>query len=216
MPLLGIKMIEFALVVLMVIASLLVITIILLMRNLNKPITVIAPEIRDRIVPSISQFDPASPVTTVSPAPFAAMTCAHDWDIVTDQTLEMDHEKRAVVIMSCNKCGLVDKTMTVTSPVPPPPKPLPPPPPPKSECRHRWDKEKVVTLDSAYEQMSRVRVSGQKKDTKPPELDQSNLEPWMFRKIHISIRVCTQCGEIDKSIVSNLECENAIDPTEEK
>lgn len=175
----------------------------------EKSVTVIAPEVKERIVPAISQFDPNSPVTTVSPAPFASQACSHDWEIVTEQVLEVEHETRLVVIMKCNKCGLVDKTMSVTSAPPKPPPPPPVPPLPRCECRHRWEKEKNVTLDSAYEQMSKVKGgNGQwKKDSKTPELDQKKLEPWMFRKVYISVRVCTQCGEVDKSIVSNLEDE---------
>jgi Zn ribbon nucleic-acid-binding protein len=125
----------------------------------------------------------------------------------------MPHEKRLVHVLKCLKCGLIDKTMAVTS-VPPKPTPVPAPPLPRSECRHRWEKEKVVTLDSAYEQMAKVKGNnGQwKKDAKTP--DTGKPEPWMFRKVYISVRVCTQCGEIDKNIVSNLEGEDADEPTE--
>lgn len=84
--------------------------------------------------------------------------------------------------------------------------PPPVPPPPRSECRHKWDEKKAVTLDSAYEQMSKVKASnGQwKKDVKQPDITSDDIEPWMFRKTYVSIRVCTLCGEVDKSIVSNL------------
>lgn len=198
-----------------IIVTLLVSLIVLLVKNLNKPINLVAPETRDRIIPAINQFNPDADVTTVCPAPFAAQACSHDWDTVTEQVLEMPHEKRAMIVMKCLKCGLIDKTMATTSAPPKPPAPPPPPPVPRCECRHKWEKEKIVTLDSAYEQMSKVKGNnGQwKKDAKTPEVDGKKLEPWMFRKVYISVRVCTQCGEIDKSIVSNLEDE-ANDPSE--
>jgi Zn ribbon nucleic-acid-binding protein len=182
---------------------LLLIAVLILLYNSTKEIKVIAPEVRDRIVPAINQFNPDAEVTTVCPAPFAAQACSHDWEVVNETILEMPHEKRMIHVMKCLRCGLVDKTMATTSEAPKPP---PPPPLPKCECRHRWEKEKVVTLESAYEQMAKVKGSnGQwKKDAKIPELS-GTPEPWMFRKVFISVRVCTQCGEIDKSIVSNME-----------
>jgi hypothetical protein len=205
-------MIEFALIV---IAALLMLLIVLLIQNLRKPINVVAPEVRDRIVPAINQYNPDAEITTVCPAPFAAASCSHDWETVNETILDMPHEKKLIHVQKCCKCGLVDKTVAATSAPPKPPPPPPAPPLPRSECKHRWEKEKVVTLDSAYEQMAKVRGSnGQwKKDAKVPDMS-STPEPWMFRKVYISVRVCTQCGEIDKSIVSNLEGEGADEPAE--
>lgn len=187
----------------------------LLAYNSSKEIKVVAPEVRDRIVPAINQFDPDAEVTTVCPAPFAAQACSHDWETVNETVLEMPHEKRLIHVMKCAKCGLIDKTMATTSAPPKPPPPPPAPPLPRSECRHRWEKEKVVTLDSAYEQMAKVKGgNGQwKKDAKTPEMAGAPA-PWMFRKVYISVRCCTNCGEIDKSIVSNLEGEGADEPVE--
>lgn len=185
------------------IVALLLTIVVLLAYNSTKEVevNVVAPEVRDRIVPAISQFNPDAEVTTVCPAPFAAQACSHNWEVLNDTTLEMPHEKKLVHIMVCDKCGLIDKTTAITSAIPKPA----PVPQPRSECRHRWEKEKLVTLESAYEQMCKVKsTNGRWKQDAKPELS-GPPEPWMFRKVFVSIRVCSQCGEIDKSIVSNME-----------
>jgi len=215
-------------------------------------------------------FDPGKDVTTVLPVPLHAATCDHLWDVQTEQLLEMPHEKRVVVVMVCRHCGVIDKTVQVTSPQPPPqpppPKEPPPPcshewdavvqqnmemphekkivavltcrkcgavdktveatskapPPPqpvwmKSECRHKWETEKKVVLDSAYEQMlksiservpnSRAKVNSDRKI----DLDLNEAPAWMFRKTYVCVRVCNTCGEIDKIITSNFDVADAIE-----
>ena len=201
------------------------------------------------------QFNPQADVTTVLPVPIHSATCDHDWETMMDQTLEMPHEKKVVLVMTCRRCGVIDKTVQITSPQPPPEPPQPPTPcqhdwqtvveqrleaaheqkvvvvltcrkcgqidkttevtskpPPilaeewtKAECRHKWETEKKVVLDSAYEQMLKSisfkenygRTS--KVDTnKKLDLDLDKAPAWMFRKSYVCIRVCSTCGEIDK------------------
>jgi hypothetical protein len=204
-------------------------------------------------------------ITTIPPIPISAATCSHSWDIVDDKLLEMPHEKKHVLVLQCRTCGMLDKTMAVTStaPKPLPPPPLPPcnhswvavtdntldvahekkivviltckncgaiektvettskaPPPPqvplpKAECRHKWEVEKRVLLDSAYEQMlESIKVktssysSAKKVDpSKELDLDLNKAPTWMFQKTYVCIRVCTLCGEIDKTIASNFDKE---------
>lgn len=174
-------------------------------RSVKVDVSVPPQETKEKYVPAISQYDPKAEVTTICPVPIGSLGCSHDFETVVNETLEVDHEKKCIVILKCEKCGLIDKTIVATST---PPKVVPPPVPPvpRSECRHKWDDKKAVTLDSAYEQMSKIKVSnGQwKKDVKQPEIKPEEIEPWMFRKTYVSIRICTLCGEVDKSIVSNL------------
>jgi hypothetical protein len=129
--------------------------------------------------------------------------------VVSDQVLEMAHEKRSVLVMKCLNCGLIDKTMATTSALPKPPPPPPLPPLPKSECKHAWEKEKTVTLDSAYEQMNKGATK-LKRDITKPEI----FEKWMFRKVHMCVRVCRHCGDIDKSIITNIDSEETEQPEE--
>lgn len=205
------------------------------------------------------QFSPQADVTTVLPVPIHSATCDHDWETMTDQTLEMPHEKKMVLVMTCRRCGAIDKTVQITSPAPPEPPPLPTPPclhdwqivveqnlevdhekkvivvmtcrrcgeidkttettskaPArewcKAECRHKWETEKKITLDSAYEQMLKSISSKEqyartpKVDTKQKlDLDLNEAPPWMFRKSYVCVRVCSVCGELDKVITSNFE-----------
>lgn len=201
-------------------------------------------------------------ITTVPPIPISSGTCSHNWDVLDDKMLEMPHEKKHVLVLQCRSCGMLDKTMAVTS-TPPKPLPLPPPPPcnhswtaitdntldvahekkivviltckncgaiektvettskapqtplPKSECRHKWEVEKRVLLDSAYEQMLesiKVKTSSysstKKVDpNKELDLDLNKSPTWMFKKTYVCVRVCTLCGEIDKTIASNFDKE---------
>lgn len=215
----------------------------------------------------IKEYKPSSDVTTVIPVPIHAATCDHDWDTISEQTLEMPHEKKFVSLLKCTRCGMLDKTVQTTSP--PPPAPKPPPPPPclhdwqvvieqsmemshekrvlvvltcrkcgiidkttecttpipkrdwiKADCRHNWDVEKKVTLDSAYEQMLKsitvkTGYNGKKIDpNKELGLDLDKAPAWMFRKTSVSVRVCKTCGEVDKIIASNFDV--GEDPTEEE
>ena len=170
------------------------------------PIVTLKETIKDKIIPALNQFDPQAMVTTVCPVPLGATTCSHMWEKELEQTLEMPHEKRLVLVLRCRDCGLIDKTIQVTSPPPKPPDPPKPyiPPEPRSECRHTWEKEKTVTLNSAYEQI--VNGGGT-----APSVKEGVLQPWMFRKKHIAIRVCRKCGEIDRCVAANFDDENVED-----
>lgn len=189
---------------------------VVLIQRSSKPVVI--DHTIERVVPAISQFNDKADVTTVCPVPLASLSCSHDWEIQVEQVLDMPHEKKCIAVLSCVKCGLLDKTVQTTSLAPKPLPPPPPPPLPRSECRHKWEKEKSVVLDSAYEQMSKVRGSnGQwKKDAKEPDLDEQELEPWMFRKRYISVRVCTSCGEIDRCLTANFEEGEENDPEAEE
>ena len=213
---------------------------------------------------TMQQFVPTKDVTTVVPVPLHAATCDHDWETVTEQALEMPHEKKIVIIMSCHRCGIIDKTVQVTSP-PPPPAPEPPcqhewqtvidqvldvahekravviltcrkcgtidkttevtskppaPPAPqwtKANCKHDWDVEKKVVLESAYEQMlksisvkqsyGRAKVDTEKR----LDLDLNTAPAWMFRKSYVCVRVCKVCGEIDKIQTSNFDLAEGVE-----
>ena len=100
-------------------------------------------------IASAQIFDAARDVTTNMPIPLAAATCQHRWDVLKEEKLLAPHEQKSYVILQCQHCGLLDKTVQATSKIPNPPKPSLP----KSECRHKWEKEQKVVLDSAYEQM---------------------------------------------------------------
>jgi hypothetical protein len=211
------------------------------------------------------QFNPQVDVTTVLPIPIHAATCDHDWETIVDQNLEMPHEKKIVLVMACRRCGIIDKTVQITSSPPPPSPPPPclhdwqtvveqkldvahekkvviiltcrrcgqidkttevtskPPPVPakewsKSECRHKWETEKKVTLDSAYEQMLKSvsvnKPSGKKQIEGNIDLDLNTAPAWMFVKRYVCVRVCNTCGEIDKIVASNFELVDSAETQE--
>jgi predicted Zn-ribbon and HTH transcriptional regulator len=144
--------------------------------------------------------------TSALPPPLPPPPCKHDWTTQHLENLDMPHEKKLIHIMVCKNCGAVDKTTEVTAPVPAPAWT-------KEQCRHKWDVEKRVLIDSAYEQMlESIKVrkdnysSAKKIDpNKALDLDLNNAPNWMFRKTYVSIRTCTVCGEIDKTIASNFD-----------
>lgn len=106
---------------------------------------------------AIGKYDPKDEVTTTIPIPIHAATCDHDWEVVSDNVLDMDHEKRSILVMACRSCGMIDKTTQVTStapPPPPPPKPIPPPP-----CKHDWIVKKDVVLEMPHEKKALVLMT---------------------------------------------------------
>jgi hypothetical protein len=154
-------------------------------------------------------------VTSTAPKPLPPSPpppCSHNWVAVTDNTLDIAHEKKIVVILTCQNCGAIDKTVETTS--------KPQQPVPKSECRHKWEVEKRVLLDSAYEQMlESIKVKtnnyGNSKKVDPNkelDLDLNKCPKWMFRKTCVQIMTCNLCGEVNKTVASNLDNEgDALD-----
>jgi hypothetical protein len=154
-------------------------------------------------------LDKTMAVTSAAPKPLPPPPCNHNWIANTDSTLDVAHEKKIVVILTCQNCGAIDKTVETTSKPPV----IVQPPQPKSECRHNWEAEKRVLLDSAYEQMlESIKVKtnnyGNAKKVDPNkelDLDLNKAPTWMFKKTYVCVRVCTVCGELDKTIASNFE-----------
>lgn len=164
----------------------------------------------------VTRMDPKAECNTVLPLPLGSEMCSHSMDIIAKEIIHAPHEERAVIILQCSKCGVMDKTIAVTSP---PPKPPPDPPPPRSECRHVWVKEKTVTLNSAFEQMEEflkqntlkktITIKGGKKgeEIEKTVFDPSSAPSWMFMKKCVKERICSKCGEIDRVVSSNFEVE---------
>jgi len=156
----------------------------------------------DKTVQTTSALPPPAPL----PKPLPPPPCKHDWSCVQYQNLEMPHEKKFILIQTCKNCGALDKTTEVTSPVPAPAWT-------KEQCKHKWDVEKRVLIDSAYEQMlesikvRRDNYSSSKKidPNKALDLELNKAPAWMFRKTYVSIRTCTVCGEVDKTVASNFD-----------
>lgn len=154
-------------------------------------------------------LDKTLAVTSTAPKPLPPPPCSHSWVVTTDNTLDVAHEQKVVVILTCKNCGSIDKTVETTSKAPQMPVP-------KAECRHKWEVEKRVLLDSAYEQMlESIKVkssaySNTKKvdPAKELDLDLNKAPTWMFKKTYVCVRVCTLCGEIDKTIASNFEADD--------
>lgn len=216
---------------------------------------------------AVFNYDNTIQTTTKLPIPVFAAECHHNWSVVDKAVLDMPHEQKYVMTMKCDMCGVIDKTVEVTSKQPPPSPPPPAPPckhewetvertklgteteykvvvllkcvkcgeldktvesikipappapePPRSECRHKWVTEKTASLDSAYEQMVKgLKAKGggntyygsgsnrtKDKEEKKLELDLDNAPKWMFAKTYVNIRTCSLCGEVDKTITSNL------------
>jgi hypothetical protein len=159
-------------------------------------------------------LDKTMAVTSAPPKPLPPPpppACSHNWVAATDSTLDVAHEKKIVVILTCQNCGAIDKTVETTSKPPA----VPQQPLPKSECRHKWEAEKRVVLDSAYEQMlESIKVKtnnyGNSKKVDPDkelDLDLNKAPTWMFKKTYVQIMKCTLCGEVNKTIASNIEGE---------
>lgn len=154
-------------------------------------------------------LDKTMAVTSAAPKPLPPPACSHNWVAATESTLDVAHEKKIVVILTCQNCGAIDKTVETTSKPPV----VAQQPVPKSECRHKWETEKRVLLDSAYEQMlESIKVKtnnyGNSKKVDPNkelDLDLNKSPTWMFRKTYVCVRLCTLCGELDKTIASNFE-----------
>ncbi len=133
--------------------------------------------------------------------------CSHEWDTAINESLELAHEKKLIVILTCRKCGVVDKTTETTSKSPWT----------KDQCQHKWETEKRVVLDSAYEQMLKSITAkeayGKTKvdQNKKIELDLDTAPSWMFKKTYISVKVCKVCGEVDKTVAANFD---AVDQEE--
>lgn len=151
-------------------------------------------------------------IETTSPVPksLPVLPCNHQWEEIANNVLEMDHEKRLNVILKCKNCGSLDKTESVTGKIPREFMPALP----KSECKHSWKLEKQLTLPSAYEQivdMAKLATQSRSKSRPDaPDIDHEKLSPWMFRKTYLVERICTDCGEINTTIASNIEEQKAL------
>lgn len=143
---------------------------------------------------------------TQLPLPSGAEFCEHNMELVANETITVPHESRCMIILKCAKCGLIDKTIEKTSPAPKPPNPVVP----KSECHHRWRREKAISLTSAFEQMAIAHkaINAYNKNDQGVELDLDKAPPWMFRKACVVTRICERCGEIDHMHASNFEEDN--------
>ena len=135
--------------------------------------------------------------TTTLPPNMASANCQHHWTIIKDEKLSNTAEQKMVVILQCEMCGSIDKTIEHIAPFKPDP-----PPTPKSECRHVWEKQKAVILESAYEQIAENTPRG---SILPTQMQQMQNNPWFFRKRYISQRICPKCGAIDTIIASNYD-----------
>ena len=120
-----------------------------------------------------------------------AQACHHEWGVLKEEKLQNEREQMTILILQCKYCGNLDKTVESVS-LPDPPKPTEP----RSECRHHWEKQKSVELESAYEQMKGNSESCE------------SFQPWMFRKTVIIQRICSRCGEISTIESSNYDLES--------
>lgn len=176
----------------------------------------------------VTRLEPNAECSTVLPLPIGAEMCAHKMEVVVKEIIRAPHEERAIIICECSKCGAVDKTIATTSQAPK----VPIPPIPRSECKHRWVKDKSVTLESAFEQMEEILKQQNEKSKlanpfkkkigeeeasalKEPVFDPTTAPPWMFRKTLIQTKTCELCGEVDRVVVSNFNTEESEKETEE-
>ena len=129
--------------------------------------------------------------TTTLPPNMASANCQHHWIIIKDEKLANSVEQKLITILQCEMCGSLDKTIEHIAPITPVV--------PKSECRHVWEKQKSVVLESPYEQLAENNPHG---FVPPPG---SSNQPWFFRKTYVSQRICPKCGAIDTIQASNIE-----------
>lgn len=133
--------------------------------------------------------------TTTLPPNVASASCSHHWIVIKDERLSNSASaQKLITILQCDLCGTLDKTIEdVPAPVPVKVDP------PKSECRHVWEKQKSVILDSAYEQMAENTPRGS------VNLNDTKQKAWFFRKRYVGQRICNRCGLIDTVIASNYD-----------
>jgi RNase P subunit RPR2 len=169
----------------------------------------------------VTRMDVKAECNTVLPVPIGAEMCHHSMEVITNQVLRTTHEEKCVIVLQCIKCGVIDKTIAVTSPVPRTE-------PTRAECRHAWVKEKTITLQSAFEQMEDLLIKDKssvfkpfkrkienEEETSPSNFDPSIAPPWMFRKTMCIQRICSKCGEIDRAIMSNFDVDDEENNGEE-
>jgi hypothetical protein len=153
-----------------------------------------------RIISQSAVVKADADITTVQPATLGSATCCHSWDVMSDKVLEVSHEMKHSLVLVCHKCGTLDKTIVTTSKIPEPPKPQFR----REDCCHKWDEEKSVRLESAFEQLSGA------KNVNIQKLDIDSLPREFFRKVYTKVRVCRTCGEVNVVQASNYDIEETV------
>lgn len=123
--------------------------------------------------------------TTHLPIPLGAATCTHVWDTVTKETIETEYEKVHVLVLTCPKCGLVDKTIETCH----------------ASCQHDWHRTTTQITPSAWE------IS--KKHSSSSYRDPRTGSPWEFHQKTILVDTCKNCGERHEIIAENFDLELA-------
>ena len=143
--------------------------------------------------------------TTTTPISLAAATCSHQWEVVKDERLDNGQQRKMITILQCPLCGTLDKTIESVNYIKPTE--------PRSECRHEWESKRSVTLDSAYEQIAENCPTKPGSLSKKENVPESGIvhEPWFFKKVYLTERVCSKCGEVRTTVISNCDNTDNID-----
>jgi uncharacterized Zn finger protein len=99
--------------------------------------------------------DKGKDCTTVHAPPLGASLCSHIWKQVQPPVvLKAIHEEKVVIVLQCEKCGSLDKTIETTSVVP---KSMPAlPPAPVVPCNHEWEEITNDVLEAPHEKKLNV------------------------------------------------------------
>lgn len=127
----------------------------------------------------------------------AGKHCEHNWDVLSSNTISSPTMSKFVCIVSCYKCGSLNKTVEVVS-----------------ECQHKWTEPEAVMLDSAYEQIRKTaqasRRGGGWASIEIPNATEKTR--WIFHKTLVRERLCRSCGLIHSTVASNFANETEPEP----
>ena len=113
---------------------------------------------------------------TTQPPNRICTSLACDWVGLVDDTLEGEVQKKRIIIMKCNECGAMDKTIESVD----------------LQSKKTWKTIKEKSLPSAYEQMDSYQ-----------RMALAKVPEWMFRKTYILVQQCVETGEIRETIADN-------------
>lgn len=122
--------------------------------------------------------------TTRLPLPLGAATCTHAWETTTKETIETEYERTHILVITCTKCGVVDKTIESC----------------RASCQHDWHQTATVITPSAWEISKKYSNSYR---------NANDGEPWEFHQKSILVDICKNCGERHEIIVENFDLELA-------
>jgi hypothetical protein len=132
--------------------------------------------------------------TTGLPIPLAAHTCSHQWTEVMRETIAGEFEKKVVLVIKCDRCGAIDKTIEEG----------------KIACRHVW-RDKTFSIESPFNM--RYVSTNYGVSSSAPEPKAQNA--WMFKKTNCVVLSCANfnqaaCNKLYESIEEGYKLDGTL------